>query len=102
MYRSLPLHIRPKSVAVTNGVIVEEDYDAIWHDEKDYAKVCISSTFLKFTWSILWLKSLSINVFDIQKIWKIHDGLNIGLFWKLGYHSALSNLKHCQIRNIKT
>lgn len=39
MYRSLPLHIRPKSVAVTNGVIVEEDYDAIWHDEKDYAKV---------------------------------------------------------------
>lgn len=49
MYRSLPLHIRPKSVAVTNGVIVEEDYDAIWHDEKDYAKVCISSTFLKIT-----------------------------------------------------
>lgn len=39
LHRSLPLHIRPKSVAVTNGVIVEEDYDAIWHDEKDYAKV---------------------------------------------------------------
>lgn len=49
MYRSLPLHIRPKSVAVTNGVIVEEDYDAIWHDEKDYAKVCISSAFLNIT-----------------------------------------------------
>ncbi|XP_062590961.1 ecdysteroid-phosphate phosphatase-like [Saccostrea cucullata] len=39
LHRSLPLHVRPKSVAVTNGIIVEEDYDAIWHDDKDYAKV---------------------------------------------------------------
>lgn len=58
IYRSLPLHIRPKSMAITNGVIVEEDYDAIWHDEKDYAKVCISFCFVKNYISILWLKNL--------------------------------------------
>lgn len=76
MYRSLPLHIRPKSVAVTNGVIVEEDYDAIWHDEKDYAKVQFS-TFLKITCPFFGGKVYNLNVFDIQKICKTRDGSKV-------------------------
>ena len=33
------MHIKPTTRVISNGFTVEEDYDSIWHDDKDYAKV---------------------------------------------------------------
>ncbi|KAK3084423.1 hypothetical protein FSP39_013314 [Pinctada imbricata] len=38
-YRSLTMYVKPTTKPISNGFIVEEDYDSILHDEKNYAKV---------------------------------------------------------------